>query len=194
MDNDNTSLNPKMPTSAIFTEGDIVLCPAVGNDAYTLIYDHDNGSLGFVFDNSVYHYGNDGKADGCYRSITDLFHNTLANRQAIATLYPCASTTTSCQRNVIDLTLAGDDEVIYIPSLMLSDIACDISGVCLNLDSIGHLFYLIYQNKINAAQANAMTRLAHDSVNTWKKILCSQLDDLNQTLSYSAFGTVEIAL
>jgi hypothetical protein len=98
------------------------------------------------------------------------------------------------QRHVIDMTTVHDDEVILMPSIMLSDIACDVDGASRNLDDVGHLLYLIYQNKITAAQAMAMARLAHDSVNTWAAILCSQLDDLNNPLAQTNFGKMEVAL
>jgi len=104
------------------------------------------------------------------------------------------NTTQSNQRNVIDLTTVHDDEVILMPSIMLSDIACNIDGASRNLDNVGHLLYLIYQNQITAPQAMAMARLAHDSVNTWKAILCSQLDDLNNPLAQTDFGKMEVAL
>ncbi|SNT69842.1 hypothetical protein [Psychrobacter sp. LV10R520-6] len=192
---DNRSTLNTATNKPVFKKGDSVLYPSVGNDTYKLIYDSDNGCLGFVFDGGIYHYGSDGKADvGYHNLVPSLFHDTPANRQAISILYSSAHSTQSCQRKIIDLTIPHDDEVILMPSIMLSDIACDIDGANRNLDSVGHLLYLIYQRQITAQQIIAMARLAHDSVDTWKAILCSQLDDLNKPLAQTNFGKMEVAL
>lgn len=196
MDNSiRTTSKTNTSKKSTFEAGDSVLCSSIGNDAYKLIYDTDHGCLGLVFDGGIYHYGSDGKPDVGYHSpIPSLFHNTPANRQAISILYGSAYPTQSCQRNVVDLTLVDDDEVILMPSIMLSDIACDIDGASRHLDNVGHLLYLIYQRQITEPQVIAMARLAHDSVNTWKAILCSQLDDLNKPLAQTNFGKMEVAL
>ena len=48
------------------------------------------------------------------------------------------------QRKVIDLTSPNDDEVILIPSRMLSDIACDIDGAATALYDVGQLLALMH--------------------------------------------------
>lgn len=88
-----------------------------------------------------------------YDYLSSLLHYTPANHQGIVALVSTVETKESCQRNVIDLTLTDNE----------------------NVDSVSHLFYLLYQNKIITSQAMAIVHLAYDLVNIWKNILCSKI-------------------
>lgn len=78
------------PMLAKFKAGDSVLCPSLGNDIYTLAQHSDTVN----FKHKVYFVGGQGeqqvfRPDGTeYKGGEQvIFHNTPANRQAIATLY-----------------------------------------------------------------------------------------------------------
>ncbi|WP_201554476.1 hypothetical protein [Psychrobacter sp. 72-O-c] len=116
--------------------------------------------------------------------------NTATNRALDGVSDNGLSIAQTSKRKVIDLTIPHDDEVILMPSMMLSDIACGIDGVNRHLDSVGHLLYLIYQRQITEPQAIAMASLAHDSVNTWSNLLYNQLEAIKEPLAQSAFGKV----
>ncbi len=100
-------------------------------------------------------------------------------------------TTQTSQRKVIDLTNNYDDEVILMPSIMLSDIACDISGAITVLNDIGALLNLIYKQEITPSQAQSMARLSHDAADTWANLLASSLNTINEPLAQSSFGEVQ---
>ena len=112
---------------------------------------------------------------------------TLAN-QALNGLDDGLSIVPNQQRKVIDLTSPDDDEVILIPSRMLSDIACDINGAATALYDIGQLLELIHYNKIEAHTAPALARLAHDAANTWASLLYEKLEQINETLAMTGYG------
>ena len=188
MTNDNrTSLNT--PTLATFKAGDSVLCPSIGNSTYTL---YPNGS-----DNDstrlIIRSGDD--SHGFYRdgrifpndALPSLFHDTEANRQAIATLY---SGSQSSQRTVIDTTEADDNVVVTISSHGLSHIASDIYGAANALHDVGYLLGLIYYGKIDGEAVKSMARLAHDATNTWEDILRAQLDIINEPLAMTGYSKV----
>ena len=118
-------------------------------------------------------------------TLPSLFHDTPANRQAIATLYSGSQTS---QRKVIDTTKADDDEVILISSHDLSHIACDINGAINVIDDTGHLLGLIHYRKIEGAAVPAMARLAHDATCTWSNLLLDQLGSINETLAMTRYG------
>ena len=152
---------------AIFAIGDVVLCPSLSSEPFTLIAGQRD-LLALTHDGSYFYYDVQGyfisasdTETGDYRP--NLFHDTPANRQAIATLYSNISTTQSNQRKVIDITEADDDEVILIPSVELSDTACDIGGAIGLLNDVGMLLWMIYQEKMTPSQAASMARLSHDS-------------------------------
>jgi hypothetical protein len=86
------------------------------------------------------------------------------------------------------MTTADDDEVILMPSIMLSDIACDISGAATVLHDLGQLLHLIATRQIEPHAAIAMARLANDTANTWVNLLYSQLDIINEPLAQTGFG------
>ena len=172
---------------AIFKAGDSVLCPSVGNDIYKLVQ-KSKDCLTINIGNVECLYRADGRAyhDDCY-VLPSLFHDTEANRQAIATLY---SGNQSSQRTVIDTTAADDDEVILISSHDLSDIACDINGAATALCDVGQLLALIHYDKIEAHTAPALARLAHDATDTWASLLYEKLERINDTLAMTGYSKV----
>ncbi|KAA0912813.1 hypothetical protein [Psychrobacter sp. ANT_WB68] len=101
---------------------------------------------------------------------------------------PQAIDAQSRQRKVIDVTFADDDEVILMPSIMLSDIACDLTGAITVLNDIGALLHLIYKQEITPSQAMSMARLSHDAADTWANLLCSQLNIINEPLAMTGYG------
>lgn len=101
------------------------------------------------------------------------------------------TTTQTSQRKVIDVTAMDDDEVILMPSIMLSDIACDISGAIETLNDIGALLNLIYRKEITPSQAQSMARLSHDAADTWANLLASSLNTINEPLAQSSFSEVQ---
>ena len=177
---------------AIFAIGDVVLCPSLSSEPFTLIAGQRD-LLALTHDGSYFYYDVQGyfisasdTETGDYRP--NLFHDTPANRQAIATLYSNTYTTQSNQRKVIDITEADDDEVILISSVELSDTACDIGGAIGLLNDVGMLLWMIYQEKMTPSQAASMARLSHDSIDTWADLLSSRLNTINKSLAQSTFG------
>lgn len=178
---------------AIFAIGDVVLCPSLSSEPFTLIAGQRD-LLALTYDGSYFYYDVRGyfipasdTETGDYRP--NLFHDTPANRQAIATLYSNASTTQSSQRKVIDITEANDNEVILMSSFELSNTACDIGGAITLLDDIGMLLWMIYQEEITSGQAISMARLSHEATETWAELLNSRLNTINKPLAQSIFGT-----
>lgn len=178
---------------AIFAIGDVVLCPSLSSEPFTLIAGQRD-LLALTYDGSYFYYDVRGyfipasdTETGDYRP--NLFHDTPANRQAIATLYSNASTTQSSQRKVIDITEANDNEVILMSSFELSNTACDIGGAITLLDDIGMLLWMIYQEEITSGQAISMARLSHEATETWAELLNSRLNTINKSLAQTTFGT-----
>ncbi|WP_300475035.1 hypothetical protein [uncultured Psychrobacter sp.] len=171
-------------TPATFKAGDSVLCPSVGNGTYQLFNDKEYGCLGFTTNGKTYHYRNDGKVSRD-DAAPSLFHDTKANRQAIATLYSGNQTN---QRTVIDITEADDNEVIVMSSFELSDIACDMESAAVVISDIGKLLGLIHYEKIDTHTAISMARLTHDTTETWVNLLQAQLDSINDTLAMTAYA------
>lgn len=178
---------------AIFAIGDVVLCPSLSSEPFTLIAGQRD-LLALTYDGSYFYYDVRGyfipasdTETGDYRP--NLFHDTPANRQAIATLYSNASTTQSSQRKVIDITEANDNEVILMSSFELSNTACDIGGAITLLDDIGMLLWMIYQEEITSGQAISMARLSHEATETWAELLNSRLNTINKPLAQTTFGT-----
>lgn len=192
--NTQTAINS---TPAIFKVGDAVLCPSLSSKPFVLTADpyakRDNLTLDF--ESSYFYYDNNGYFVRANQKETDdhqpsLFHDTPANRQAVATLYNSGNPTQTSQRNVIDLTDPNDTDVIVISSHALSNILCDISGAADALSDVGQLLALIHRSKIDAHTAVAMARLAHDATSTWAEILYKQLDDLNEPLAMTGYSKV----
>lgn len=186
---------------AIFAIGRVVLSPSLSSEPFTLIADPSGKRdlLALIHDGSYFYYD----AKGYFVSASDtetgdykpsLFHDTPANRQAIATLYSLSNSTPyptfqSNPRNVIDTTDGSDDEVILISSMELSNTACDIDGAIAVLDDIGSLLWMIYQEEIAPRQAISMARLSHDATERWADLLSSRLNTINKPLAQSIFGT-----
>ena len=183
-------------SQAIFAIGNVVLCPSLSSEPFTLIAGQRD-LLALTYDGSYFYYDVRGyfipasdTETGDYRP--NLFHDTPANRQAIATLYSNISTTQSNQRKVIDITEADDNEVILMSSFELSNTACDIGGAITLLDDIGMLLWMIYQEEITSGQAISMARLSHEATETWAELLNSRLNTINKPLAQSTFG-IEVA-
>jgi len=172
-------------TLAAFKAGDSILCPSVGNGTYKLFNDKEYDCLGFTLNGKTYHYRNDGKVSRDDKAPS-LFHDTPANRQAINTLFGSAH-----QIKTIDCTDADDDEVILMPSIMLSDIACDINAAATALHDMGQLFHLIATRKLEPYAVIAMARLSQDAADTWISLLYSQLEIINEPLAQTGFGKVD---
>lgn len=197
----NTSKNPTTPkfitaaSQTTFDIGDVALCPSLSNFPFALTDDPTGKRdlLALEFDGSYFYYDDKGYFVSASDTETgdfqpSLYHNTPANQQAINTLYGNTSNNQSSQRNVIDTTDGSDNEVILIPSIELSDTACDIDGAIGLLNDIGMLLWMIYQEKITPSCAISMARLSHDSTDTWADLLSSRLNTINKSLAQSAFG------
>ena len=180
--NTQTTINR---TPATFKAGNSVLCPSVGNGTYKLVQ-KSKDCLTINIGNVECLYRADGRAyhDDCY-VLPSLFHDTPANRQAIATLY---SGNQSNQRKVIDTTEADDKEVIIMSSHELSDIACDLESAAVVISDIGKLLALIHYEKIKPDVAISMARLTHDTTETWHELLQSQLGSIKETLAMTRYG------
>lgn len=177
--------NTTNSTLATFKAGDSVLCPSVGFAAYKLFNDKEYDCLGFTLNGKTYHYRDDGKVSRDDKAPS-LFYDTPANRQAINTLFGSAH-----QIKTIDCTDADDDEVILMPSIMLSDIACDINAAATALHDMGQLFHLIASRKLEPYAVIAMARLSQDAADTWISLLYSQLEIINEPLAQTGFGKVD---
>ena len=170
---------------ATFKAGDSVLCPSVGSSTYKLVQ-KSKDCLTINIGNVECLYRADGRAyhDDCY-ALPQLFHDTKANRQAIATLYNGSHTS---QRTVIDITEADDKEAVLISAFDLRDIACDIDSAATVISDIGKLLALIHYEKIDTHTAISMARLTHDTTETWANLLQTQLKSINDTLAMTAYA------
>jgi hypothetical protein len=156
----------------------------VGNGTYKLFNDKEYGCLGFTANGKTYHYRTDGKVSRD-DAAPSLFHDTPANRQAIATLYSGNQTS---QRTVIDTTEADDKEVILMSAFDLSDIVCDIESAATVISDIGKLLALIHYEKIDTSTAISMARLTHDATVTWDDLLQRQVSSIKETLAMTGYG------
>ena len=174
-------------TPATFKAGDSVLWAAVSNDTYKLQSSSDKRGNRLVIRhaNIEYSFDTDGRSSPD-DALPSLFHDTPANRQAINALYGSKH-----QIKIIDCTAADDDEVILMPSIMLSDIACDINAAATTLHDMGQLFHLIATRQIEPHAAIALARLSQDAADTWINLLYSQLDTINEPLAQTGFGKVD---
>ena len=172
-------------TPATFKAGDSVLCPSVGNGTYKLIQ-KSKDCLTINIGNVECLYRADGRAyhDDCY-VLPSLFHDTPANRLAIATLYSGSHTN---QRTVIDLTEADDKETVLMSAFELSDIACDMESAAIVISDIGKLLALIHYKKIDTHTAISMARLTHDATVTWDDLLQRRVNSIKETLAMTGYG------
>lgn len=175
-------------TLATFKAGDSVLWAAVSNHTYKLQSSNDKHSHRLIIRhaNIEYSFDTDGRSSPD-DVLPSLFHDTKANRQAIATLY---SGSQSNQRAVIDTTEADDKQVVLISAFDLSDIACDIDGAATALYDVGQLLALMHYNKIEAHTVPALARLAHDATDTWANLLYEKLEGINDTLAMTGYSKV----
>ena len=189
-----TSNTQNTPTLATFKAGDSVLCPSLSLNPFVLTADpygkrdllaltHDDSH--FYYDDKGYFVPSRDTETGDYQP--SLFHDTPANRQAIAMLYSGNQTN---HRTVIDTTEADDKIVITMSSHGLSHIASDIHGATNALHDVGYLLGLIYYGKIEGEAVKSMARLAHDATNTWEDILRTQLDIINEPLAMTGYSKV----
>ena len=170
---------PKIAPAAnhiTFDAGNFVLCPSVGNEVYKLFFDEECGCLGFITNGEIYHYAIDGKVSADDQ-IPSLFHDTKANRQAIATLY---------QSNPIE---TND---IVMPVDVLKSIASEMDGASQALHDVSLLLHMIHQEKINPRQVIALARLSHDSTNIWSDLLYHSLESVNQTIASVSTASVGV--
>ena len=189
-----TSNTQNTPTLATFKDGDSVLCPSLSFTSFVLTADpygkrdllaltHDDSH--FYYDDKGYFVPSRDTETGDYQP--SLFHDTPANRQAIAMLYSGNQTN---HRTVIDTTEADDKIVITMSSHGLSHIASDIHGAANALHDVGYLLGLIYYGKIEGETVKSMARLSHDATNTWEDILRTQLDIINEPLAMTGYSKV----
>ena len=178
---------------ATFDIGDVVLCPSLTGLPFTLTADPygKRDLLTLTHDGSYFYYDDKGYFVSARDTETgdyqpSLFHDTPANRQAIATLYSGGQIS---QRKVINITKTDDKEAVLIPAFDLSNIACDIGGTIAVLNDIGSLLWMIYQEKITPKQAISMARLSHDATERWEELLGSRLKTINESLAQTVFGT-----
>ena len=183
----NNALAAKQTTFAI---GDVVLCPSLSMAPFTLEADPygKRDELTITYDGS-YHYYN---AQGYFVSSKDtetgahqtsLFHDTPANRQAVATLYGNAIPAPSRHRKTIDITGPDDDEVVLMSSFDLGDFASDMQGAAGLISDIGKLLALIQHEQINASTTISMARITHDATDRWESILRKSVKNINATLA-----------
>lgn len=182
-----TTSNTQTPTNhtpATFKACDSMLCPSVGNGTYQLFNNKEYDCLGFTANGKTYHYRNDGKVSR-NDAGPSLFHDTKANRQAIATLYNGSHTS---QRKVIDTTEADDKEAVLISAFDLSGTVCDIESAATVISDIGKLLALIHYEKIDTNTAISMARLTHDTTVTWDDLLQRQASAIKETLAMTRYG------
>ena len=180
-----------------FAIGDVVLCPSLSMQPFTLTADPHGkrDDLTIDYDGSYHYYDAQGffirsKDTETNRYQTSLFHDTPANRQAVATLYGNALPAPSPHRKTIDITEAGEEEAVLMSSRELSDIACDIQGAATILEDLGDVLSMIYQKKVSPPTARSLARLAHDSTSSWTELLYRSLEVINEPLEQSKFGKV----
>lgn len=94
------------------------------------------------------------------------------------------------RRKVIDITEIDDNEVIILPTVMLSDIACDINGAINVLSDIGNILHLIQQDVVSSRQTLSMARLSSDATERRIKLLGHQLNAINEAMTQSKFAKV----
>lgn len=177
---------------ATFKAGNSVLCPSLSSNPFVLINAPycKRDDLALEYEGSYFYYDAQGYFVPASDKVTNdyqpsLFHDTPANRQAIATLYSNAAPN---QRTVIDLTEADDKEVVLMSAFELSDIACDIESAAIVISDIGKLLALIHYEKIDIHTARSMARLTHDATVTWDDLLQRQVSSIKETLAMTSYG------
>ena len=175
--------NTTNSTPAIFKAGDAVLCPSLGNTVFTLQSNNDDGSSVIIrIGKSAYRFFNDGRKFP-ESLLPDLFHDTPENRQYIAGLYGAGMVPAIIHKT-------KTNEVITLPAITVSDIACNVWGASQALNDLTMLLALISKGELKTSQVTALARMSQDTSNSWCEVLRGLLDTLNEPLACSAFGTV----
>lgn len=187
---------------AIFAIGDVVLCPSLSDQSFELAADPygKRDELTLAYDSSYFYYDRQGyfvkdsnTETGDYQP--SLFHDTQANRQAIATLYGLPSKTLNStsklnQRKIIDTTDASDSDGVLLEPSKLSNNACEAHGAAEVLDDISSLLGLIYRSEIRQENARSLARLTQTAADTWSEILYTQVDKMNEILALTSLSKV----
>lgn len=186
LSNRNTQSNTTNNTTAerpLFKAGDAVLCPSLGNTVFTLQSNNDDGrSVIIRIGKSAYRFFNDGRKFP-ESLLPDLFHDTPENRQYIAGLYGAGMVPAIIHKT-------KTNEVITLPAITVSDIACNVWGASQALNDLTMLLALISKGELKTSQVTALARMSQDTSNSWCEVLRGLLDTLNEPLACSAFGTV----
>ena len=186
LSNRNTQSNTTNNTTAerpLFKAGDAVLCPSLGNTVFTLQSNNDDGrSVIIRIGKSAYRFFNDGRKFP-ENLLPDLFHDTPENRQYIAGLYGAGMVPAIIHKT-------KTNEVITLPAITVSDIACNVWGASQALNDLTMLLALISKGELKTSQVTALARMSQDTSNSWCEVLRGLLDTLNEPLACSAFGTV----
>ena len=186
LSNRNTQSNTTNNTTAerpLFKAGDAVLCPSLGNTVFTLQSNNDDGcSVIIRIGDSAYRFFNDGRKFP-ENLLPDLFHDTPENRQYIAGLYGAGMVPAIIHKT-------KTNEVITLPAITVSDIACNVWGASQALNDLTMLLALISKGELKTSQVTALARMSQDTSNSWCEVLRGLLDTLNEPLACSAFGTV----
>ena len=186
LSNRNTQSNTINNTTTerpLFKAGDAVLCPSLGNTVFTLQSNNDDGrSVIIRIGKSAYRFFNDGRKFP-ESLLPDLFHDTPENRQYIAGLYGAGMVPAIIHKT-------KTNEVITLPAITVSDIACNVWGASQALNDLTMLLALISKGELKTSQVTALARMSQDTSNSWWEVLRGLLDTLNEPLACSAFGTV----
>lgn len=179
----NTLTNNTTAERPLFKAGDAVLCPSLGNTVFTLQSNNDDGrSVIIRIGDSAYRFFNDGRKFP-ENLLPDLFHDTPDNRQYIAGLYGAGMVPAIIHKT-------KTTEVITLPAITVSDIACNVWGASQALNDLTMLLALISKGELKTSQITALARMSQDTSNAWCEVLRGLLDTLNEPLACSAFGTV----
>jgi len=183
----NAATNAPTP----FKAGISVLAPSLSPKPFMLLNDPHGlrDLLAISFEGSYFYYDKNGYLVRSDSTETDdfqpsLFHNTPANRQAIATLLGAGKPAPL----VIDTTDDNDQEIIMLSAFNMKSFACDIKHAADTLDDIAQVLGLIHYEKVESFTAKSLARLAHESANTWSELFYLSLDNINETLAKTSYG------
>lgn len=198
--NRNTSSNTipvhMSTTCPKFKAGDAVLCPFLGYGAKRFIlhkYEYHTELFcihahhsSIAFDSNGYFITAGDAQRGDIETndyAPSLFIDTPENRQYIAGLYGAGMVPAIIHKT-------ETNEVITLPAITVSDIACNVWGASQALNDLTMLLALISKGELKTSQVTALARMSQDTSNSWCEVLRGLLDTLNEPLACSAFGTV----